>query len=131
MGEVRGRVAGPGWVKLAAAVGSSSVVAGFVLGQDRRQMPLAEVEHPGGDLGPGGAHEEFRVSARTRVAGRDLHGPGAGIGQDGAAGLVHPGRGLARRSMATSCRSTSSPAFSEADGRPGRTSQPQSRTKMR
>jgi hypothetical protein len=41
------------------------------------------------------------------------------------------GRGFARRSTATSCRSTSSSASLEADDRPSRTSQPQSRTKMR
>jgi hypothetical protein len=35
------------------------------------------------------------------------------------------GRGLARRSTATSCRSTSSSAFLEADDRPSRTSRPQ------
>ena len=41
------------------------------------------------------------------------------------------GRGLVRRSTATSCRSTSSSASLEADDRPSRTSQPQSRTKTR
>jgi hypothetical protein len=41
------------------------------------------------------------------------------------------GRGLDRRSTATSCRSTSSSASLEADDRPSRTSQPQTRTKMR
>jgi hypothetical protein len=46
-------------------------------------MPLAEDEHPVGDLGPGGEHEAFRVSVRTRAAGRDLHGLDTGIGQDG------------------------------------------------
>jgi hypothetical protein len=40
-------------------------------------------------------------------------------------------RGWVQRSMATSCRSTKSSASLEADDRPGRTSQPQSRTKMR
>ena len=41
------------------------------------------------------------------------------------------GRELARRSTATSCRSTSSSAFLEADDRLRRTIQPQTRTKMR
>jgi hypothetical protein len=41
------------------------------------------------------------------------------------------GRELVRCSTATSCRSTSSSASLEAGGRPGRTSQPPSRTKMR
>jgi hypothetical protein len=41
------------------------------------------------------------------------------------------GRGLVRRSTATSCRSTSSSAFLQADDRLSRISQLQSRTKMR
>ena len=41
------------------------------------------------------------------------------------------GRGLTRRSTATSCRSTSSSAFFDVDERPSRTSQPQIRTRMR
>jgi hypothetical protein len=41
------------------------------------------------------------------------------------------GRGWVRRSTATSCRSTRSSAFLEADDRPSRTSHPQTRTKMR
>jgi hypothetical protein len=41
------------------------------------------------------------------------------------------GRGLPRRSTATSCRSTSSSTSLEADERPSRTSQLQSRTKIR
>jgi hypothetical protein len=41
------------------------------------------------------------------------------------------GRGLVRRNTATSCRRTSSSAFLEADDRPSRISQRQSRTKMR
>ena len=28
-------------------------------------MPLAEDEHPVGDLGPGGEHEPFRISVRS------------------------------------------------------------------
>jgi hypothetical protein len=40
------------------------------------------------------------------------------------------GRGLARRSTATSCCSTKNSAFLDADDRPSRPSQPQSRTKM-
>jgi hypothetical protein len=34
-------------------------------------MPLAEDQHPVGDLGPGGAHEPFRISIRARAPGRD------------------------------------------------------------
>jgi hypothetical protein len=55
---------------------------GFILGQDRPQMPLAEDEHPVGDLGPGGEHEPFRISVRARAARRDLHDLDTGIGQD-------------------------------------------------
>ena len=64
-------------------MGAPPVVMALILGQDRPQMPLAEDEHPVGDLGPGGEHEPFRVSVRARAAGRDLHGLDAGIGQDG------------------------------------------------
>jgi hypothetical protein len=52
-------------------------------------------------------------------------------GQDRAVDPVEPGPRMARRSTATSCRSTSSSAFFDADDRPSRISHPQSRTKMR
>ena len=52
-------------------------------------------------------------------------------GEDRAVGQSSRGRGLVRRSTATSCLSTSSSASLEADDRASRTSQPQSRTKMR
>ena len=42
LGEVGGRVVGPGRVELAAAMGAAPVAMGLVLGQDRPQMPLAE-----------------------------------------------------------------------------------------
>jgi hypothetical protein len=42
----------------------------LVLGQDRPQMPLAEDQHPVGDLRPGGEHEPFRISVGRR---RRLH----------------------------------------------------------
>jgi hypothetical protein len=41
------------------------------------------------------------------------------------------GRGLVRRRTATSCRSTSSSAFFDADERPSKTNQPHSRMKIR
>ena len=69
-GGVGGRVVGPGWAELAAAMGSPSVVVPLVLSQDQLQMPLAEDQHPVGDLGPGGEHEPFRISVRARAAGR-------------------------------------------------------------
>jgi hypothetical protein len=43
-------VIGPGRAELAAAMGTTSVVIGLVLGQDRPQVPSAEDEHPVGDL---------------------------------------------------------------------------------
>jgi hypothetical protein len=55
---------------------------GLVLGQDRPEMPLAEDEHPVGELCPVGEHEPFRVSVRARAARRDLHGLDADAGQD-------------------------------------------------
>jgi hypothetical protein len=75
-------VIGPGRAELAAAVRSAPVVMALVLGQDRPQVPFAEDEHPVGELCPGGEHEPFRVSVRTRAAGRDLHGLDPGTGQD-------------------------------------------------
>ena len=63
-------------------MGPPSVVVGHILGQDRLQMSLAEDQHPVGDLRPGGEHEPFRVSVRTRASGRDLHGLDTGAGQD-------------------------------------------------
>ena len=62
-GEVGGRVAGPRWAELAAAMTAPSVVMGLIPGQDHPQVPFAEAQHPVGDLGPGGEHEPFR---RTR-----------------------------------------------------------------
>ena len=63
-------------------VGATPVVMGRVLGQDRPQVPFAEDQHLVGDLGPGRAHESFRVTVRPRTPGRDLHGLDTGIGQD-------------------------------------------------
>jgi hypothetical protein len=45
-------------------------------------MPLAEDQHPVGDLRPGGEHEPFCVSVRARTSGRDLHGLATSVGQD-------------------------------------------------
>jgi hypothetical protein len=50
MGEVGDRVVGPRRAELSAAMGTPSVVVGRVPGQDRLQMPLAEDQHPVGDL---------------------------------------------------------------------------------
>jgi hypothetical protein len=70
MAEVRDRVIGPGRAELLAAMGPPPVVVCRVLGQDRPQMPLAEDQHPVGDLGPGGEHEAFRVCVAPH---RQLH----------------------------------------------------------
>jgi hypothetical protein len=54
LGEVGGRAVGPGRSELSAAVGSSSVVTGLILGQDQLQVSLSEDQHPVSDLGPVG-----------------------------------------------------------------------------
>jgi hypothetical protein len=41
----------------------------LVLGQDRPQVPLADGQHPVGDLGPGGEHEPLRESIRLLRGG--------------------------------------------------------------
>jgi hypothetical protein len=58
--EVGNSVAGAGGA--GGCDGPPSAVVGLVLGQDRPQMPLAEDQHPVGDLRPGGEHESFRIS---------------------------------------------------------------------
>ena len=80
-GEVGGRVVGPRWAELAAAMGAPSVVMGLILSQDRPQVPLTEDQHPVGDLGPGGEHEPFRIGVRPRTPRRDLHHLDTGASQ--------------------------------------------------
>jgi hypothetical protein len=63
-------------------MGSSSVVVGFVFGQDRSQVPLAEDEYLVDELGPGGEDKSLGVGVRARTSGRDLHGFDAGAGHD-------------------------------------------------
>ena len=82
LGEVGDRVVGPGRPELAAAMGTAPVVVSLVLGQDGPQMPLAEDQHPVGDLRPGREHEPFRIGIRARAPGRDLHGLDTGGCQD-------------------------------------------------
>jgi hypothetical protein len=82
-----------------------------------------------------------RMDASGRVADRAMTialgwQPGDRLTLTAAAGVVivrcgPGGRGWVRRSTATSCRSTSSSASLDAAERPSRTSQPQSRTKIR
>jgi hypothetical protein len=55
---------------------------GFILSQDRPQMPLAEDQHPVGDLRPGREHKPFRIGIRSRAPGRDFHGLDADARQE-------------------------------------------------
>src|ERR1022692_3693226 len=55
-----GGVVGPGRVQLPAAMGSSAVVVGLVLGHHDAQVPLAEDQHPVGDLGSRGEDARLR-----------------------------------------------------------------------
>jgi len=73
---------GPRRAQQVAAVGSSSVVVPGVLGQDAAQVAFAEDQHPVGDLGPGGAHEPFRISIRAGAPGRGLQRLDARARQD-------------------------------------------------
>jgi hypothetical protein len=54
-------------------MGSSSVVAGLVLGHHDAQVSFAEDQHRVGHLRPGGEHEPFGISVRPGAPGRDLH----------------------------------------------------------
>ena len=51
--------------ELPAAVGAAPAVVGRVVGQDCSQMPIAEDQHPAGDLGPGGEHEPLHKCTAT------------------------------------------------------------------
>jgi hypothetical protein len=82
LGEIGGGMVRPGRVQLAAAVGSSPVVAPGVLGQDAAQVAFAEDQHLVGDFGPGGVHEPFRISMRAGAPRRGLHSLDARAGQD-------------------------------------------------
>jgi len=79
LGEVGNRVVGPGRVELAAAVGASSVVVSLIVGQDRPQMPLAEDQHPVGDLRPDGEHEPFRIGIGRRCRLHPIQMIGTGV----------------------------------------------------
>ncbi len=65
LGQVCDGVVGPWWLKVAATVGSSSVVVGRVLDQDGAQVPFTDDQHAVGDLGPDGADEPFCVGVRA------------------------------------------------------------------
>jgi len=62
------------WSELAAAMGSSSVVVGLVLGQDRPRVAVTEDLHPIGDLCSDGEQQTPREVVRAGTAGRDHHG---------------------------------------------------------
>src|SRR5260370_26857998 len=57
LGEIGDRVVGTAWVQLAADMGATSVVVSLALDHDCPQLPLAEDQHPVGDLRPGCEHE--------------------------------------------------------------------------
>jgi hypothetical protein len=82
MEEVNGRVIWPGRAELAAAMRAVPVVVGPILSRDRPQMPLAEDQHPVGDLSPGREHEPFRIGTRSRALGRDFHGLDSAASQE-------------------------------------------------
>ncbi len=44
---------------------------GLLAGQDRPQLPLAEDQHPVGDLGPGREHEPFRIGIARGLRARE------------------------------------------------------------
>ncbi len=73
---------GPWWLKVAAAVGSSSVAVRDILDQDGTEVPFTENQHPVGDLGPDRADEPFRVGVRPRSSGWDRDCGDAGVGED-------------------------------------------------
>jgi hypothetical protein len=61
--EVRDGVGRLGWAKVAAAVGSSTVVVANVFGEHDAQVPLAEDQHAVGEFGSHGADESFGESS--------------------------------------------------------------------
>jgi hypothetical protein len=79
-GEAGDGVIGPGRAQVAAAVGSSSVAVGRVLGQDRVQMPPAEDQHPVSDLLSGDEHH----TVRRRRSREDFGGGIAAFGDQSA-----------------------------------------------
>ena len=50
--------------------------------QGPAQVPLAEDQHPVGDLGANGQDEAFGEAVRARASGRDLDHRDARVGQD-------------------------------------------------
>ena len=58
------------------------VVVGGVHGKHLAQVPLAEDQHPVGDLGPDGQHEAFGEAVRPRTPRRDLDHLDARVRQD-------------------------------------------------
>ena len=58
------------------------VVVRGVYGKDLAQVPLAEDQHPVGELGADGQHEAFGEAVRPRTARPDLHHLDARIRQD-------------------------------------------------
>ena len=99
------------------------------LGADRRPSCPVGVGPLPGDQAAVPAQDGSGVTSRCirSLAGRSR----ISVARTARSAQSSRGRGLARRSTATSCRSTSNSASLEADDRPSRISQPQSRTKTR
>ena len=57
----------------AAPMRSCGVVVGGVPGKHLTEVPLAEEQHPVGDLGADGQHEAFGEAVRPRTPWRDRH----------------------------------------------------------
>jgi hypothetical protein len=54
----------------------------LILSQSRPQVPLAEDQHPVGELSPDGENEPLRIGIRLRAPRRDLHDLDTSLGQD-------------------------------------------------
>ena len=115
-------VPAPVAAELLAAVGAALGNVAEHAGTDGRAWVLLEDEEKAVTVT---VRDEGIGMAPTRLAEAEADG------RLGVAQSIRGRRWVVRRSTATSCRSTRSSAFLEADDGPSRTSQPQSRTKMR
>ncbi len=82
LGQVGDGVVGPWRLKVATAIGASSVVVRDIFDQDGTEAPFTEDHNPVGDLGPDRADEPLRVGVRPRSSGRDRDRGDAGVGED-------------------------------------------------
>ena len=127
----RCRQEGPGFHRRCARAGWD--IAEFSLALDWRGPATGPSGKAGGHAWPCPEAEETVIDPGGCGVLSGLAGAGVAAvdGVIARSAQSSQSRGLVRRSTATSCRSTSSSASLEADDRPSRTSQPQSRTKMR